>query len=86
MAVIFWDTLYFYLDPTAPQGPSQPCHICQALNKQSHQSLRCYCHSWMMLSFYMLSASTICGSSFSTFLSAIHQTSACLSTLHEQLG
>ena len=41
-AVLFWDTLYLYFDPKAPQGPYQPCSVRRKLTKQKHLPLRSY--------------------------------------------
>ena len=81
-AAIFWDTLYLYLDPTAPQGPHQPRHIRRAITKLKHPPLRSYSRHWLLLSYFMLSVGLRL-SPFAASFSAFTQTLTRLSTLHD---
>ena len=83
-AVLFWDTLYLYFDPKAPQGPYQPRSVRRKLTKQKHLPLRSYTKSWLLLSFYMLFVSSTI-SPFASLSSPISHTYSRLVTLHDLL-
>ena len=83
-ATLFWDTLYLYFDPEAPQGPFTSRTMRRKLAKQKHLPLRSFSKSWLLLSFYMLSFSTS-SSPFSSITSALSQNYSRLVTLHDLL-
>ena len=81
MSVLTWDTMYLFFDPHTPQADFPPRKIRRKLSRIKYQPLLSYSKSWMILSWFMLSTSTLT-TPYSAPICALQQTMSRLQELH----
>ena len=82
LAAIFWDTLHYFLDSSAPTQPFLPRRTRRRLARISFLPLRAYPKNWMLLSCFML-LMTAPLSPVTVPVTALQQTFTTVISLHD---